>query len=76
MILFNYESNHSFSENEIAVAWFFMTGMKSKQIAEWIGISEKSVGYYKRKVMRKIGVKNNNEFIIWLLENKIRGDGM
>ncbi len=47
-----------------------MTGMTLKQIAEWSGISEKSVSYYKRRVMKKIGVKNNNEFIIWFLENR------
>ncbi|MDN4129995.1 MULTISPECIES: helix-turn-helix transcriptional regulator [Pantoea] len=60
----------SFTENEVAVTWFFMTGMTMKQIAEWSGIPEKSVSYYKRRVMKKIGVVNNNEFIIWFLENR------
>lgn len=60
----------SFTENEVAVTWFFMTGMPLKQIAEWTGLAEKSVSYYKRRVMRKIGVKNSNEFIIWFLENR------
>ncbi|MGP2417205.1 helix-turn-helix transcriptional regulator [Pantoea ananatis] len=57
----------SFNENEVAVTWFFMTGMTMKQIAEFSGLPEKSVSYYKRRVMRKIGVKNNNEFIMWFL---------
>ncbi len=60
----------SFTENEVAVTWFFMTGMTMRQISEWSGIPEKSVSYYKRRVMKKIGVKNNNEFIIWFLENR------
>ncbi|MCT6592920.1 helix-turn-helix domain-containing protein [Pantoea dispersa] len=60
----------SFTEKEIVVTWFFMTGMNMKQIAEWSGIPEKSVSYYKRRVMKKIGVVNNNEFIIWFLENR------
>lgn len=60
----------SFTENEVAVTWFFMTGMTLKQIAEWLGLTEKSVSYYKRRVMRKIGVKNNNEFIMWYLRNR------
>ncbi|MBD8144405.1 helix-turn-helix transcriptional regulator [Pantoea agglomerans] len=60
----------SFTENEVAVTWFFMTGMTLKQIAEWLGLTEKSVSYYKRRVMRKIGVKNNNEFIMWYLGNR------
>ncbi|EPD3811765.1 helix-turn-helix transcriptional regulator [Cronobacter dublinensis] len=58
----------SFNEKEAAVTWFFMTGMSLKQIGEWSGIPEKSVSYYKRRVMRKIGVNNNNEFIIWFLK--------
>lgn len=61
----------SFNENEVAVTWFFMTGMTLKQIAEWSGLNEKAVSYYKRRVMRKIGVKNNNEFIMWFLENRL-----
>ncbi|KAF6660648.1 helix-turn-helix transcriptional regulator [Enterobacteriaceae bacterium EKM102V] len=60
----------SFTENEVAVTWFFMTGMTMKQIAEWSGIPEKSVSYYKRRVMKKIGAENNNEFIIWFLKNR------
>ncbi|KAF6660693.1 helix-turn-helix transcriptional regulator [Enterobacteriaceae bacterium EKM102V] len=60
----------SFTEKEVAVTWFFMTGMTMKEIAEWSGISEKSVSYHKRRVMKKIGVVNNNEFIIWFLENR------
>ncbi|MEJ1268928.1 helix-turn-helix transcriptional regulator (plasmid) [Pantoea allii] len=60
----------TFTENEVAVTWFYMTGMTMKQIAEWSGIPEKSVSYYKKRVMKKIGVANNNEFIIWFLENR------
>ncbi|MCW0307097.1 helix-turn-helix transcriptional regulator [Pantoea ananatis] len=60
----------SLNENEVAVTWFFMTGMTLKQIAEWTGLKEKSVSYYKRRVMRKIGVKNSNEYILWFLKNR------
>lgn len=60
-----------FTENEISITWFFMTGMTIKQIAEWSGLKEKSVSYYKKRVMRKVGVRNNNEFIMWFLENRI-----
>lgn len=60
-----------FTDNEVSVTWFFMTGMTIKQIAEWSGLKEKSVSYYKKRVMRKIGVRNNNEFIMWFLENRI-----
>ncbi len=66
----NTQRDLSFTENEVAVTWFFMTGMSLKQIAEWSGLPEKSVSYHKRRVMRKVGVKNNNEFIIWFLKNR------
>ncbi|AOE42555.1 helix-turn-helix transcriptional regulator (plasmid) [Pantoea agglomerans] len=59
-----------FNEKEVAVIWFFMTGMRVKDIAEWTGMSDKSISYYKRRAMRKIGVKNNNEFIMWFLKNR------
>ncbi|RNA72345.1 helix-turn-helix transcriptional regulator [[Curtobacterium] plantarum] len=58
-----------FSENEMVVTWFFMTGMTTKKIAEWTSLSEKSVNYLKKSVMKKVGAKNSNELIIWLLNN-------
>ncbi|KTS24926.1 helix-turn-helix transcriptional regulator [Pantoea stewartii] len=64
------EHNKKFTEKEIMVTWFFMTGMTMKQIAEWTNIPEKSVIYFKRKIMRKVGVDNDNEFIMWFLENR------
>ena len=66
----NTQCRLSLTEHEVAVTWFFMTGMTLKQIAEWSGLKEKTVSYYKRRVMRKIGVKNNNEFIMWFLKNR------
>ncbi|KTS72227.1 helix-turn-helix transcriptional regulator [Pantoea stewartii] len=60
-----------FTENEIAVSWFFMTGMNLRQIAEWTGLKEKSVNNYKKRVMRKVGVKNNNELKMWFLQNRL-----
>lgn len=43
----------TFTENEVAVTWFFMTGMTVRQIAEWMNLPEKAVSYYKRRVMKK-----------------------
>lgn len=64
------ERHLNFTEKEIAVTWFFMTGMNAKKISEWSGIPEKSISYYKRRVMKKIGAENNNEFIMWFLDNR------
>jgi len=60
----------SFSEKEIAVSWFYMTGMTLSKISEWTGLSEKSASHYKRRAMNKVGARNDNEFMIWFLENR------
>lgn len=70
MLVDNEDRSLSFTDNEVSVTWFYMTGMTEKEISEWTGLPKKSVSYYKRRMMRKIGVKNNNEFIMWFLENR------
>ena len=56
------------SEEEVTITWFFMTGMSVRGISKWMGLPEKKISYYKRRAMKKIGAKNNNEFIMWFLE--------
>ncbi len=50
-----------------------MTGMNLRQIAEWTGLKEKSVNDYKKRVMRKVGVKNNkrNEDVVLAKQTSI-----
>lgn len=58
------------SEVETIVIWFFVTGMKMEEVAEQTGLKPKSVSYFKRKVMRKIGATNNNDLFIWYLSQR------
>ncbi len=59
-----------FTENEVAVTWFFYDRHDPEADSGMVRSQGKNVSYYKRRVMRKIGVKNNNEFIIWFLKNR------
>lgn len=52
------------SDVEITVVWFFITGMSMEEISNRTGIEQRSVSYFKRKVMRKIGADNNNDIIL------------
>lgn len=47
-----------------------MTGMCAHDISIKTGIKLNSVYYIKKKIMKKIGAKNNNELIIWFLSNR------
>ncbi|AMB75728.1 DNA-binding CsgD family transcriptional regulator [Pantoea sp. PA1] len=58
------------TKNEIAVIGFYMTGMKLQQIACRTGMDVLKIRYHKRRVMRKLGVKNNKELILWFIANR------
>ncbi|NQS87820.1 helix-turn-helix transcriptional regulator [Pantoea allii] len=60
--------------DEISLTWFFMTGMDMKQIASWMALPVHAAYYIKQRVMKKLGVKNNSEFIIWFLNNRGRDE--
>ncbi|MGG6101351.1 helix-turn-helix transcriptional regulator [Pantoea allii] len=60
--------------DEISLTWFFMTGMDMKQIASWMALPVHAAYYIKQRVMKKLGVKNNSEFIIWFLNNRRRDE--
>lgn len=47
-----------------------MTGMKLQQIACRTGMDVLKIRYHKRRVMRKLGVKNNKELILWFIANR------
>ncbi|MGA4364777.1 MULTISPECIES: helix-turn-helix transcriptional regulator [Pantoea] len=58
------------TDKEIAVIGFYMTGMKLQQIACRTGMDVLKIRYHKRRVMRKLGVKNNKELILWFIANR------
>lgn len=61
----------TFSENEICILWFLITGMTSRKISKWMNMPEKMVSYYKVKAMKKIKVKNKVELNMWLSQKRV-----
>lgn len=55
---------------EICIIWFLMTGMKPKELSLLLKVSEQSLSYHKRKIMRKLQVENNFEFFSWFQCNR------
>ncbi|WP_315975542.1 helix-turn-helix transcriptional regulator [Pantoea dispersa] len=58
------------SDVETIVIWFIMTGLKLEYIAYRVGMRHQSVSYLKRRIMRKLGAKNNNELIVWYISQR------
>ncbi|MCW1774728.1 helix-turn-helix transcriptional regulator [Pantoea ananatis] len=58
------------TDREIAITWFFLTGMQPKEIAARLSVSEGKLSFLKQKLMRKVGVDSNNELFIWFVKNK------
>lgn len=58
------------NSQEVCVIWFLMTGMRPKEIGDFMKKNEHNVSYYKRKVMKKLQVSNNFEFFSWFLNNR------
>ena len=57
----------SLTTDEISLTWFFMTGMEMNKIADWMALPVHAAYYIKQRLMKKLGVKNNSEFIIWFI---------
>lgn len=55
---------------EICIIWFIMTGMKPKDLSLLLNMSEQSLSYHKRKIMRKLQVESNFEFFSWFRRNR------
>lgn len=58
------------SDVEITVVWFYMTGMSMEEISNITGMKQRSISYFKRKVMQKIGADNNNDMILWYISQR------
>jgi DNA-binding NarL/FixJ family response regulator len=52
------------SDREIQVMEFLRSGMSNMQIAEQMGISPKTVGTYKARLMEKLGVRTTPELLM------------
>lgn len=56
-------SQINFSEKEIKILELISRGLTSKEIAEQLFLSKKSIDYYRANLMRKADVKNKSELV-------------
>ncbi|HMU43794.1 MAG TPA: response regulator transcription factor [Ignavibacteriaceae bacterium] len=56
-------SSTIFSEKEIKILDLISKGLTSKEIAEQLYLSKKSIDYYRANLMRKADVKNKSELV-------------
>jgi DNA-binding NarL/FixJ family response regulator len=57
------DSPTNYSEKEIKILDLISRGLTSKEIAEQLYLSKKSIDYYRANLMRKADVKNKSELI-------------
>ncbi|MFU9135859.1 LuxR C-terminal-related transcriptional regulator [Erwinia tasmaniensis] len=63
---------HSFHSLETWIAYYLHVGTASSDIVHTLKIDRKTLSFYKRSLMSKVGAKNNNELACWLRTLKTR----
>ena len=59
------------SKREIQIVLACCKGKLSKEIADELGISKRTVDNHKSTIYRKTGVCNNAELILWAAKHKL-----
>ncbi len=65
----NHETIKLLTRRELQVIKYFANGLKTKQIAEMLGISHHTVHNHRKNLMKKIGVKNMAGLVNFAGEN-------
>lgn len=66
------ESEHSsLSRQEIEIIKLIFTGKTSKEIADTLTLSVKTIEFHRTKILRKTGSKNVTELIKYAIQNKL-----
>lgn len=62
------------SDREFQVMKLIARGLRSKEIAYYLNISEKTVTTYRTRVLKKLGVDSNSDLVRYCIENNIEID--
>lgn len=65
------QPHESLSDREFQVMRLIASGKKSKEIAEELLLSVKTVSTYRRRVLDKLGIKNNSALIRYVIQNRL-----
>ena len=69
--VFNYKSRFELTEREIEILRAMALGLKNKQIAEKLFISEKTVKTHINRVFKKLGVTTRAKAVLTAVENQV-----
>jgi DNA-binding NarL/FixJ family response regulator len=69
--VFNYKNHFQLTEREIEILRAMALGLKNKQIAEKLFISEKTVKTHINRVFKKLGVNSRAKAVLTAVENQV-----
>jgi len=65
------QPHEALSDREFQVMCLIASGKKGKEIAEELLLSVKTVSTYRRRVLDKLGIKNNSALIRYVMQNRL-----
>jgi len=65
------QPHEALSDREFQVMRMIASGKKGKEIAEELLLSVKTVSTYRRRVLDKLGIKNNSALIRYAMQNRL-----
>jgi two-component system invasion response regulator UvrY len=68
------EPHLKLSDREFQVMKLIAKGLRSKEIAYYLKISEKTVTTYRGRVLKKLGLESNSELVRYCIEHNIEFD--
>lgn len=68
------EPHHRLSDREFQVLKLTAKGLRAKEIANYLNISEKTVTTYRGRILQKLGLSSISEMVRYCIENNIEID--
>ncbi len=59
------------TEQQVNILKYVVKGRSNEQIGDLLEISEKEISNYRKSLMKSVGVKTNEDLILWIKENHI-----
>ncbi len=70
-IAISYRQNPLVSQRELEILHLLCMGYNSKQIGDRLFISELTVKTHRRNMVKKLGVKNSYQMIVWAFKQRM-----
>lgn len=70
-IAVSYRHNALISQRELEILHLLCMGYNSKQIGDRLFISEFTVQTHRRNMVKKLGLKNSHQMIVWAFKERM-----